>query len=144
MYVTINNIKVNDIIYPFEIFINSKTLEHQQWIVALTRIISAIFRYSSTYNTDITFMTRELKSVFDPNGGYLKKNKRVPSLVAEIADIIEAHLLSLGTILVEPIESKTIDNLNTKYMECPDCHNYSVIKQDGCNICTICGYSKCG
>lgn len=140
MYITINNIEIDNKIYPFEIFINTKTLEHQQWIIALTRIISALFRYHVTYGTDITFMVKELKSIFDPNGGYIKKNRRIPSLVAEIADIIENHLIHLGTI--DSVSTQDSNN-GEKYHECPDCGNFSMTFSGGCSTCSVCGYSKC-
>ena len=100
MYVTINDIILNaDTDFeqrrPFEIFINSKNLDHYQWIVALTRIISAVFRKGG----DVTFLVEELRSVFDPRGGYFKKGgKYKPSLVAEIGDAIECHMKMIGMI----------------------------------------------
>lgn len=100
LYITINDIKLNggtqhETRRPFEIFINSKAMEHFQWIVALTRIISAVFRKGG----DCTFLAEELRSVFDPKGGYFKKGgKYMPSLVAEIGDVIEQHLRSIGMI----------------------------------------------
>lgn len=97
LYITINNIILNvntpnEYIHPFEIFINSKAMEHFQWIVALTRIASAMFRKGG----DVTFLIEELRSVFDPKGGYFKKGKYMPSLVAEIGSVIEQHLTNLG------------------------------------------------
>ena len=100
LYVTINDVILNagtvhEQRRPFEIFINSKNMEHFQWIVALTRIISAVFRKGG----DVTFLVEELHSVFDPRGGYFKKGgKYTPSLVAEIGDAIESHLRSIGLI----------------------------------------------
>ena len=100
LYVTINDIVLNpgtshEIRRPFEIFINSKNMDHFQWIVALTRIISAVFRKGG----DVTFLVEEMHSVFDPRGGYFKKGGRfVPSLVAEIGDAIESHLKMIGMI----------------------------------------------
>ena len=98
LYVTINDIVLNpgtehELRRPFEIFINSKNMEHFQWIVALTRIISAVFRKGG----DVAFLVEELHSVFDPGGGYLKRGGRhVPSLVAEIGTVIEEHLITIG------------------------------------------------
>lgn len=155
IYITINNIVINEKFYPFEIFINTKSLQNQQWIITLTRLISAIFRQHATYNNDITFMIKEMKSVFDPSGGYLKKNKKIPSLVAEIADIIENHLISIGCIednskeLIMPeeelnkkINSNSISLSNA--IECPECSNISFVKIDGCMTCLVCGHSHCG
>jgi hypothetical protein len=100
LYVTINDVILNadtphELRRPFEIFINSKNMDHFQWIVALTRIISAVFRKGG----DVTFLVEELKAVFDPRGGYFKKGgKYMPSLVAEIGDAIESHLRIIGLI----------------------------------------------
>lgn len=99
LFITINDIILNEGTVhetrrPFEIFINSKSLEHYQWIVALTRIISAVFRKGG----DVTFLVEELRSVFDPKGGYWNKGKYVPSLIAEIGNVIETHLTEIGMI----------------------------------------------
>ena len=90
-YITINDINDNGKIRPYEIFINSKNLQHFSWLVALTRMISAIMRRDTSHD----FLIPELKSIFDPNGGYYKNGKYIPSLVSEIGDIIEQHLESL-------------------------------------------------
>ena len=97
LYITINNIVLDDgSVYPFEIFINSKAMENFQWIVALTRMVSAVFRQGG----NVAFIVEELKAVFDPRGGYFKKGgKFMPSLVAEIGDVIEQHLIGLGIIV---------------------------------------------
>ncbi len=98
MYVTINDIVLNagtehELRRPFEIFINSKSMEHFQWIVALTRIMSAVFRKGG----DVTFLVEEMKAVFDPKGGYYKAGGLyMPSLVAELGSIVEDHLKSIG------------------------------------------------
>ena len=102
MYITINDIVLNEgteheLRRPFEVFINSKNLEHYQWIVALTLIMSAVFRKGG----DITFLVDELRSVFDPRGGYWNKGKYVPSIIAEIGDVIERHLIDIGNARVE-------------------------------------------
>ena len=119
LYVTINDIVLNpgtehELRRPFEIFINSKNMEHFQWIVALTRIISAVFRKGG----DVAFLVEELHSVFDPGGGYLKRGgKRVPSLVAEIGTVVEEHLIKLGLMQRdEPDESQRrhIDEIRRK------------------------------
>ncbi|NOX93149.1 MAG: NrdJb, partial [Gammaproteobacteria bacterium] len=100
LYLTINDMVLNpgtkhELRRPFEIFINSKNMDHFQWIVALTRIISAVFRKGG----DVTFLVDELHSVFDPRGGYFKKGgKYMPSLVAELGDAIESHMKLIGLI----------------------------------------------
>jgi len=93
LYITINDIKESSgKIRPFEIFINSKNLQHYSWMVAMTRLISAVFRRTS----DPSFLVEELKCIFDPNGGYFKNGKYIPSLVAEIGEVIQQHLDSIG------------------------------------------------
>ena len=170
LYVTINDVVLNEGTEheqrrPFEIFINSKNMEHFQWIVALTRIVSAVFRKGG----DVTFLVEELRSVFDPRGGYFKKGGRyMPSLVAEIGDAIEAHMRSIGLIDDETtpadasgrqfVEEKqgqfrgtgTVDE-EAPPREYPDgaqfcmkCHMPAVIRMDGCMTCFNCGDSKCG
>ncbi len=99
-YVTINDIVLNantehELRRPFEIFINSKSMEHFQWIVALTRIMSAVFRKGG----DVTFIVEEMKAVFDPRGGYFKAGGvYMPSLVAELGSIVEEHMKSIGLL----------------------------------------------
>ena len=103
LYITVNNIVLNPATeheqeYPFEIFINSKNMEHFQWVLALTRVISAVFRKGG----DAIFMVEELKQVFDPQGGYFKKGGRfMPSLVAEIGEVLETHMKKCGLIETE-------------------------------------------
>lgn len=146
LYITINNIEINGVMYPFEMFINSKAMEHFQWIVALTRITSAIFRKGG----DVVFLLEELQSVFDPKGGYFNKGKYVPSLVAEIGNIIEQHLTQLGIYkrdnslalaaqaMIEEKQVKPPGEL------CSQCGNAGLVLMDGCLTCVSCGYSKCG
>ena len=165
LYVTINDIVLNkgtehELRRPFEIFINSKNMDHFQWIVALTRIISAIFRKGG----DITFLVEELHSVFDPKGGYFKKGGGfMPSLVAEIGDVLEHHLREIGLIKDE------MDPHTRKYLEekrrdagmqqeqesgdgeyphnallCNKCFTRAMVNMDGCLTCLNCGESKCG
>jgi hypothetical protein len=166
LYVTINDIVLNpdtehEKRRPFEIFINSKSMEHFQWIVALTRIISAVFRKGG----DVTFLVEELHSVFDPRGGYFKKGKYTPSLVAEIGDVIERHMKMIGLIPAEEpdehrenylMEKRTQLTATTKAGDtisnefppeaqlCNKCLAKAVIKMDGCTTCLNCGDSKCG
>lgn len=167
MYITINDIVLNEgtehqIRRPFEIFINSKNLDHFQWIVALTRIISAVFRKGG----DVTFLVEELKAVFDPRGGYWKPGgKYMPSLIAEIGEVIERHLIEIG--LLNPSE---LDDTQRLYIEkkraefeeaskqrdafvekqfpegmqlCGKCNTAAVVMMDGCMTCLNCGDSKC-
>jgi len=168
MYITINDIVLNEgteneIKRPFEIFINSKNLDHFQWIVALTRIISAVFRKGG----DVTFLVDELKAVFDPRGGYWKPGgKFMPSLIAEIGEVIEKHLIEIGMLRPpEPdehqkryIEQKRLEfeegNKQTEAFAesnfpegaqlCMKCNTAAVVMMDGCLTCLNCGDSKCG
>ena len=166
LYVTINDIILNqgtehELRRPFEIFINSKNMDHFQWIVALTRIISSVFRKGG----DVTFLVEELRSVFDPRGGYFKKGgKFTPSLVAELGDVIEHHLRAIGLIKDEMdehqkkfIEEKRAeldagtqggDDVESDYPDsaqlCVKCHTKAMIVMDGCLTCLNCGESKCG
>jgi len=101
MYVTINDIVLNpgteyELRRPFEVFINSKNMDHFQWVVAITRIMSAVFRKGG----DVTFLVEEMKAVFDPRGGYFKAGGvYMPSIVAEIGAVVEEHLKSIGMIV---------------------------------------------
>ena len=158
VYITINDMLIDagtpqERIQPFEVFLNSKEMGNFQWIVAITRLISAIFRNGG----DVTFIVEELKSVFDPKGGYLAKGGRyVPSLVAEIGSVIEEHFIKIGLLnktlpaeVQELIDKKT-EELTAKGISldsagtCPQCGEKSLIVQEGCNTCLSCGYSKCG
>ena len=167
LYITINDIILNrgtphETRRPFEIFINSKAMEHFQWIVALTRIISAVFRKGG----DVTFLVEEMRSVFDPKGGYFKKGgKYMPSLVAEIGDVIESHMRSIGLLKEDGPDAhqrKLIDEQRMKYelgmkaveeagentfppeaTLCGKCQTKAVIVMDGCLTCLNCGDSKC-
>jgi hypothetical protein len=168
LYVTINDIILNmgtehELRRPFEIFINSKNMDHFQWIVALTRIISAVFRKGG----DVTFLVEELRSVFDPRGGYFKKGgKYMPSLVAEIGDAIECHMRMIGLLKDDGLDehqkklvaekraqfeaaSGAVSNCEpSDFPEgsqlCIKCHTKAAIKMDGCLTCLNCGESKCG
>jgi hypothetical protein len=167
LYVTINDIVLNpgtehELRRPFEIFINSKNMDHFQWIVALTRIISAVFRKGG----DVTFLVEELHSVFDPRGGYFKKGgKFMPSLVAEIGDVIENHLRFIGLIKGDRLDTHQKQFVEAKRKEyeqtthdkveetsafpegaqlCSKCHTKAMIQLDGCLTCLNCGESKCG
>jgi hypothetical protein len=168
IYVTINDIVLNagtphEKRRPFEIFINSKNMDHFQWVVALTRVISAVFRKGG----DVTFLVEELRSVFDPRGGYFKKGKYTPSLVAELGDVIECHLKMIGLIPSEEMDESRKQFIETKRAEarsretqatrdtehgdppadaqlCAKCSTKTLVKMDGCMTCLNCGDSKCG
>jgi len=173
LYVTITDIVINpntpyERQHPYEVFINSKNMDHFQWIVALTRIISAVFRKGG----DSTFLVEELRAVFDPRGGYFKPGtgEFVPSLVAEIGLVIEQHMRKIGVIQDEPRPTHVQQILDEKRAEferrsakpngsggsdgqarfppgsqlCLICNTHSVIMLDGCLTCLNCGDSKCG
>jgi len=168
LYVTINDIVLNkgtdhEHRRPFEIFINSKNMDHFQWIVALTRIISAVFRKGG----DVTFLVEELRSVFDPKGGYFKKGgKYMPSLVAEIGDAIDCHLRTIGMLKddgMDEHQKKLIEEKRAQYEAsvksgeeeaksdfppgaqlCSKCNTKAVVLMDGCMTCLNCADSKCG
>jgi hypothetical protein len=167
LFITINDIILNEGTVhetrrPFEIFINSKSLEHYQWIVALTRIISAVFRKGG----DVTFLVEELRSVFDPKGGYWNKGKYVPSLIAEIGNVIETHLTEIGMLKATGLDEHQQAFLAEKQAElkaaqdaeelqansgfpanaalCYKCHTKALVLKDGCMTCLNCGDSKCG
>lgn len=157
LYITINDIVLNEGTeheqrQPFEIFLNSKGADSHQWIVALTRLISAIFRKGG----DVKFIIEELKSVFDPKGGYITKDGYVPSLVAEIGGVVEQHFKSIGLIKVVVdknvqafIEEKKEQHLSKggsmdNASICPICNAKALVLMDGCLTCLECGGSKCG
>lgn len=171
MYVTINDIILNqgtehEQRRPFEIFINSKNMDHFQWIVALTRLMSAVFRKGG----DVTFLADELRAVFDPKGGYFKPGGRfMPSIIAEIGDVVAHHMQKIGLMEkeelseqqqlildqkraeVEGAQKKTLDNSageDTGYPAsatlCNKCYTKAVVVMDNCATCLSCGYSKCG
>lgn len=169
LYITINDVIMNEGTpqehrRPFEIFINSKNMEHFQWIVALTRVMSAVFRKGG----DVTFLVEELKSVFEPSGGYFKKGgKFVPSLVAEIGEVVEKHLQEIGMLKkpgLDEHQQKLVEEKKAEYLEkhassgdgvndegypkgaqlCKKCNTKASILMDGCMTCLNCGDSKCG
>ncbi|MEM7569969.1 MAG: adenosylcobalamin-dependent ribonucleoside-diphosphate reductase [Pseudomonadota bacterium] len=154
MYITINDVIQDGRRRPFEVFINSKSMEHYAWTVALTRMISAVFRRGG----DVSFVVEELKAVFDPRGGYWVQGRYVPSLLASIGDVIEQHLIDIGFIdapdgsFVEAAKEKARkavgaenkDPTLTGASTCPKCSAPALIKQEGCDTCLSCGYSKCG
>ena len=168
MYVTVNDIILNEGTEhekrrPFEIFINSKNLDHYQWIVALTRIISAVFRKGG----DVTFLVDELKEVFDPRGGYWQPGgKFMPSIIAELGYTIEKHLIAIGLLVppeLDEAQRKLIAEKRAEFEEsskqrdafskseypegaqlCSKCSTVALIMMDGCMTCLSCGDSKCG
>jgi len=172
LYVTINDVILNEDTdhesrQPYEIFINSKSMDQFQWVVALTRVISAVFRKGG----DVCFLVEELKAVFDPQGGYFKKGgKFMPSLVAEIGESIESHMKMIGMIKDDTIsdhQKKIMDQKRAEYEKkhssteqscdddaatsfpagsqlCKKCNTKASILMDGCMTCLNCGDSKCG
>ncbi|HMM13674.1 MAG TPA: adenosylcobalamin-dependent ribonucleoside-diphosphate reductase [Parvibaculum sp.] len=151
IYITINDIVQDGRRRPFEIFINSKNMEHYAWTVALTRMISAVFRRGG----DVTFVVEELKAVFDPRGGSWMKGRYVPSLLAAIGEVIEQHMIDTGFIAKEdghPLqeavraivgEKPEQGTSAAKLKGCPRCGERAMIRQEGCETCTSCGFSKC-
>ena len=147
IYLTVNDIVVGGRRRPFEVFINSKNMEHFAWTVALTRMISAVFRRGG----DVSFVVEELKAVFDPRGGAWIKGKYIPSILAAIGGVIETHLVSIGFIEGEGKGLKTDPTSKVVGLEsgsrgksCPSCGQYSMHMQEGCMTCSSCGHSKCG
>ncbi len=165
LYITINDMILNagtehEERRPYEIFINSKNMEHFQWVLALTRVISAVFRKGG----DATFLVEELKAVFDPKGGYFKKGGVfMPSLVAEIGCAIETHMKQIGMIKSEALPDHHKQFLADKRAEfealhgesngdafpekavlCSKCSTKAMVLMDGCMTCLNCGESKCG
>ena len=139
VYVTINDIEQEGVRRPFEMFINSKNMEHYAWTLGLTRMISAVFRRSP----DVTFVGEELKAVFDPRGGAWMQGRYVPSLLAAIGDVVERHLCGLLP-QVAPANAFTPDAGTKAMPQCPECGASALVKVEGCNNCLDCGYSKCG
>lgn len=147
IYVTINDIIVNDQRRPFEVFINSKNMEHFAWTVGLTRMISAVFRRGG----DVSFVVEEMKAVFDPRGGAWIKGKYVPSILAAIGGVIEQHMISIGFLEAAGMGLKgdpqsivtEITQVNSR-ISCSSCGSFEVRKIEGCDTCVNCGYSKCG
>ena len=145
IYITLNDIVQDGRRRPFEIFINSKNLEHYAWTVALTRMISAVFRRGG----DVSFVVEELKAVFDPRGGQWMEGRYVPSLLAAIGGVIERHMIDTG--FIAPAQRFAPDGGETGPMVeemrdlryCPKCSQAALVFQEGCHTCRNCGYSKC-
>ena len=167
MYITINDIVLNpgtefEKYRPYEIFINSKNLDHYQWIVALTRVMSSVFRKGG----DVAFLVEELKAVFDPKGGYWQPGGTfMPSIIAELGYVVEKHLQSIGMIPQEKLDEHQKKLVEEKRQEfeirnkqqdvfdqdsfpegaqlCVHCNTVASVMMDGCLTCLSCGYSKC-
>jgi ribonucleoside-diphosphate reductase alpha chain len=162
IYITVNDVVQDGRRRPFEIFINSKNMEHYAWTVALTRMISAVFRRGG----DVSFVVEELKAVFDPRGGQWMGGRYVPSLLAAIGGVIERHLVEIGFLaptessrLIDAIEERMRLATNgrdgspepaaggasaTSMGQCPQCGAAALTHQEGCDVCLNCGYSRCG
>ena len=161
IYITVNDVMQDGRRRPFEIFINSKNMEHYAWTVALTRMISAVFRRGG----DVSFVVEELKAVFDPRGGQWMEGRYVPSLLAAIGGVIERHLIEIG--FLTPAESPRLTDVVEQKMrlaagtreaagggegavptaamgQCPNCGAAALTHQEGCDVCLNCGYSRCG
>ncbi|MEL6521383.1 MAG: adenosylcobalamin-dependent ribonucleoside-diphosphate reductase [Pseudomonadota bacterium] len=147
IYITINDIVMGGHRRPFEVFINSKNTEHFAWTVALTLMISAVFRRGG----DVSFVVDELKAVFDPRGGAWMGGKYIPSIMAAIGGVIERHMVSIGFIKGEGMGLKTDPQAEAVVVgerpsgpACPKCGSYDLRVQEGCLTCLSCGHSKCG
>src|SRR5215472_4113498 len=153
MYITINDVVQDGRRRPFEIFINSKNMEHYAWTVALTRMISAVFRRGG----DVSFVVEEMKAVFDPRGGAWMEGRYVPSLLAAIGDVIERHMIDIG--FLPPKERHQTERVaqvvnlmppaagrlsGPRLRQCPKCGEAALIRSENCDQCTSCDYSKCG
>lgn len=147
LYITINDIVIAGHRRPFEVFINSKNMEHFAWTVALTRMISAVFRRGG----DISFVVEELKAVFDPRGGAWMEGRYIPSILAAIGGVIERHLIDIGFIEGEGLGLKSDPKAELlrvgeapRVKACPSCGSYDLRMVEGCLTCGSCGHSKCG
>ena len=146
IYLTVNDVVINGHRRPFEVFINSKNMEHYAWTVALTRMISAVFRRGG----DVSFVVEELKAVFDPRGGAWIKGKYIPSILAAIGGVIEQHMIAIGFLegeglgLKQDPQSQLVNLDGGKGKACPSCGQYDLRMVEGCMTCGSCGYSKCG
>jgi ribonucleoside-diphosphate reductase alpha chain len=145
-YITINDIEKDGRRRPFEIFINSKNMEHYAWTVALTRMISAVFRRGG----DVSFVVEELKAVFDPRGGQWMNQHYVPSILAAIGEVIERHLIDTGfmtpraPVAAGDVQAVAVHAEGAPAHYCPRCGQPGLVKMEGCDTCVSCGYSRCG
>ena len=147
IYITVNDIVQGGNRRPFEVFINSKNMEHYAWTVALTRMVSAVFRRGG----DVSFVVEELKAVFDPRGGAWMAGQYIPSILAAIGGVIERHLVATGFIAGEGMGLKSDPRAEAMALgeaprgqACPSCGSYAMRKVEGCLTCADCGHSKCG
>jgi ribonucleoside-diphosphate reductase alpha chain len=146
LYITINDVVIAGHRRPFEVFINSKNMEHFAWTVALTRMISAVFRRGG----DVSFVVEELKAVFDPRGGAWMDGRYIPSILAAIGGVVEAHLVSIGFIAGEGMGLKSDPKAlavavgDRPGATCPNCGSFDLRMAEGCLTCGNCGFSKCG
>ena len=152
IYITVNDIEQDGRRRPFEVFINSKNMEHYAWTVALTRMISAVFRRGG----DVSFVVEELKAVFDPRGGYWMAGRYVPSLLAAIGETIEQHMIEIGFLAPTGASSRSAQGGEGEADapsaperlrpagQCPKCGAAAVVHQEGCDTCMSCGWSRCG
>jgi ribonucleoside-diphosphate reductase alpha chain len=147
IYITVNDVVIAGHRRPFEVFINSKNMEHFAWTVALTRMVSAVFRRGG----DVSFVVEELKAVFDPRGGAWMKGKYVPSILAAIGGVLEQHMVAIGFIegegkhlKVDPQAEAMVVGEAPRGKPCPSCGEYGMKMESGCASCPSCGYSKCG
>jgi ribonucleoside-diphosphate reductase alpha chain len=144
IYLTVNDVLLNGHRRPFEVFVNSKNMEHFAWTVALTRMISAVFRRGG----DVSFVVEELKAVFDPRGGAWVNGKYIPSILAAIGGVIEKHLIATGFLAGEGLGLKEDPKAQVVGLgdlkACPSCNQYELRMVEGCMTCASCGHSKCG
>ncbi|WP_170560314.1 adenosylcobalamin-dependent ribonucleoside-diphosphate reductase [Ruegeria atlantica] len=146
IYLTINDIVIGGRRRPFEVFINSKNMEHYAWTLALTRMISAVFRRGG----DVSFVVEELKAVFDPRGGAWVQGKYIPSILAAIGGVIEQHMINIGFLEGEGMGLKSDPQAQVVNMDaprgkaCPSCGQFDMVMIEGCMTCRSCGHSKCG
>ena len=146
IYITINDVESGERRRPFEVFINSKNMNHYAWTVALTRMISAVFRRGG----DVSFVVEELKAVFDPRGGQWMAGRYVPSLLAAIGEVVENHMKAIGFIAGDDapsvLEAAALPDGRTARRApapCPRCSQPGLVHQEGCDRCNACGYSSC-
>jgi ribonucleoside-diphosphate reductase alpha chain len=151
MYITVNDVVRDGRRRPFEIFINSKNMDNYAWTVALTRMISAVFRRGG----DVSFVVEELQAVFDPRGGQWMGGRYVPSLLAAIGDVLEHHMIDIGFLpspkerregrldTEGPAMKQVVGLPDARFRQCPKCGQASVIRQENCDVCVSCAYSKC-
>ncbi|MCB2121156.1 MAG: adenosylcobalamin-dependent ribonucleoside-diphosphate reductase [Rhodobacteraceae bacterium] len=146
IYITINDIVQGGHRRPFEVFINSKNMEHFAWTVALTRMISAVFRRGG----DVSFVVEEMKAVFDPRGGAWMEGRYIPSILAAIGGVIERHMVAIGFLQGEGMGLKSDPKAQVMAVgeaprgpACPACGQFGMQKREGCMTCPSCGHSKC-